>query len=79
MRLREENRVIIPGRLGQFNAKEPVKKLKLNTITANIQRLAPTLQSFLIALVQQRPYTNSYNITPYYNKLFIVYAILINI
>ena len=36
MRLREENRVIIPGRLGQFNAKEPVKKFKLNTITANI-------------------------------------------
>ena len=36
MRLREENRVIIPGRLKQFNAKELVKKLKLNTITANV-------------------------------------------
>ena len=36
MRLREENGVIIPSRLRQFNAKEPVKKLKLNTITANV-------------------------------------------
>ena len=36
MRPRKENRVIIPGRLKQFNAKEPVKKLKLNIITANI-------------------------------------------
>ena len=36
MRLREENGVIIPSRLGQFNTKELVKKLKLNTITANI-------------------------------------------
>ena len=43
MRLREENGVIISGRLGQFNAKEPVEKLKLNTIIANIQRLALTL------------------------------------
>ena len=43
MRLKEENRVIIFSRLGWFNAKEPVKKLKLNTITANIQRLALTL------------------------------------
>ncbi len=36
MRLREENGVIIPSRLRWFNAKEPVKKLELNTITANI-------------------------------------------
>ena len=36
MRLGEENRVIIPGRLRRFNAKELVKKLKLNIITANI-------------------------------------------
>ena len=36
MRLREENGVIIPSRLRQFNAKELVKKLKLNIITANI-------------------------------------------
>ncbi len=36
MRLREENGVIIPGRLRQFNAKEPVKKLKLSTITTNV-------------------------------------------
>jgi hypothetical protein len=36
MRLREENKVIILGRLRWFDAKEPVKKLKLNTITANI-------------------------------------------
>jgi hypothetical protein len=36
MRPREENGVIIPGRLGQFNAKELVKKLELNTITANV-------------------------------------------
>ena len=36
MRLREENKVIISGRLKQFNAKELVKKFKLNTITANI-------------------------------------------
>ena len=79
MRLGEENGVIIPSRLGRFNAKELVKKLKLNTITTDVQRLALTLQSFLIALVQQRLYTNSYNITPYYNKLFIVYAILANI
>ena len=43
MRLKEENRVIIPSRLGRFNAKKPVKKLKLNTITANIQYLILTL------------------------------------
>jgi hypothetical protein len=36
MRLREENGVIIPGRLRRFNAKELVKKLKLNTITADV-------------------------------------------
>ena len=36
MRLREENKVIISGRLKQFNAKELVKKLELNIITANI-------------------------------------------
>jgi hypothetical protein len=36
MRLREENGVIIPGRLRQFNAKELVKKLELNTITADV-------------------------------------------
>jgi len=36
MRPREENGVIIFGGLGRFNAKEPVKKLKLNIITANI-------------------------------------------
>ena len=36
MRLREENGVIIPSRLKQFNAKELVKKLKLNIITTNI-------------------------------------------
>ena len=51
MRLKEENGVIISNRLGRFDAKEPVKKLKLNTITANIQHLALTLWSFLIALV----------------------------
>jgi hypothetical protein len=43
MRLREENKVIIPSRLGQFNAKKPVEKLKLNTITVNIQCLTLTL------------------------------------
>ena len=36
MRLREENKIIIPSRLGWFNAKKPVKKLELNTITTNI-------------------------------------------
>jgi len=36
MCLREENKVIILSRLRQFNAKESIKKLKLNTITANI-------------------------------------------
>ena len=36
MRLRKENGVIIPSRLGRFNAKELVKKLKLNTITADV-------------------------------------------
>ena len=36
MRLREENRVIIPSRLRQFDAKELVKKLELNMITADI-------------------------------------------
>jgi len=43
MRLREENGVIIPSRLRRFNAKELVKKLKLNIITTNVQRLALTL------------------------------------
>ena len=79
MRLREENGVTIPGRLGRFDAKEPVKKLELNTLTVNVQRLALTLWSFLIALVQQRPYANSCDITPYYNKLFMVCAILVNV
>ena len=36
MRLREENGVIIPSRLRRFNAKELVKKLELNTITADV-------------------------------------------
>ena len=36
MRLREENGVIIPGRLRRFNAKELVKKLELNIITTNV-------------------------------------------
>jgi hypothetical protein len=36
MRLKEENGVVIPSRLRRFNAKELVKKLKLNTITADI-------------------------------------------
>ena len=36
MRLKEKNRVIIPSSLRQFNAKELVKKFKLNTITADI-------------------------------------------
>ena len=36
MRLRKENGVIIPSRLRRFNAKELVKKLKLNTITTNV-------------------------------------------
>ena len=36
MRPREENRVIIPSRLRQFNAKELIKKFKLNIITADI-------------------------------------------
>ena len=79
MRLGEENGVIISSRLGRFNAKELVEKLELNTITADVQRLTLMLQSFLIALVQQRLYANSRDITPYYNKLFMVYAILANI
>ena len=36
MHLKKENKVIILNRLRQFNTKEPVKKLKLNIITANI-------------------------------------------
>ena len=36
MHLREENGVIIPSRLRRFNAKELVKKLKLNIITADV-------------------------------------------
>ena len=36
MCLREENKFFIFGRLRQFNAKKLVKKLKFNTITANI-------------------------------------------
>jgi hypothetical protein len=36
MRLREENKVIIPSRLRQFDAKKLVEKLKLNTIITNI-------------------------------------------
>ena len=79
MRLKEENKVIILGRLRRFDAKEPVKKLELNIITADIQCLALTLQTFFIALVQQRPHANSCDIMPYYNKLFMVYAILVNI
>ena len=52
MRLKEENKVIIPSRLRWFNAKKPVEKLKLNIITADIQCLTPTLWSFFVALVQ---------------------------
>ena len=36
MRLREENKIIIPSRLRRFNVKEPVKKLELNIITTNV-------------------------------------------
>jgi len=36
MRLKKENKVIIPSRLRRFNAKELVKKLKLNIITTDI-------------------------------------------
>ena len=43
MRLKKEKRDTIPGRLRQFNTKEPVKKLKLNIITANIQYFTLTL------------------------------------
>jgi hypothetical protein len=43
MHPREENIIIIPGRLRQFNTKELVKKLKLNTITTDIQYLTLTL------------------------------------
>ena len=52
IRPRKENKVIIPGRLGQFDAKELVKKLKLNIITADVQRFTLTLWSFFMALVQ---------------------------
>ena len=34
--LKEENKVIISSKLRRFDAKELVKKLKLNIITANI-------------------------------------------
>ena len=34
--LKKENKVIILSRFGQFNAKKPVKKFKLNMITVNI-------------------------------------------
>jgi len=37
MRLKKEKIFFIFGRLRWFNAKEPIKKLKLNTITVNIQ------------------------------------------
>ena len=36
MRLREKNKVIIFSRLRRFDAKELVKKLKLNTITIDV-------------------------------------------
>ena len=36
MRPRKENRVTIPSRLRRFDAKELVKKLKLNIITADV-------------------------------------------
>jgi len=42
-RLRQENGTSIPGRLGRFNPKEPVKELKLNTIVVDVERIAPML------------------------------------
>jgi hypothetical protein len=76
---RKENGVTVPGRLGRFDAQEPVEKLELDTIIADVQHLAPTLWSFLISLVQQRHHANSRDITPYNNKLFMVCAILANV
>ena len=49
--LREENRVITLSKLGQFNVKEPVEKLELNIITADVQYFILMLWSFLMALV----------------------------
>ena len=43
MCLKEKNGVIIFSRFGQFDAKKPVKKFELNTITADVQHLAPML------------------------------------
>ena len=79
MCLMQEDEGSIFKRLRRFNAKEPVKELKLNIIVVNIERIAPTLWSFLTALVQQRLYYNSHDLTPYHSKIFIICAILSNI
>ena len=56
----EDKRLTVPGRLGRFDAQEPVEKLKLDMIVTDVQRLAPTLWSFLASLVQQRSGASCY-------------------
>jgi len=79
MRLTQEDGGFIFGSFGQFNAKEPVEKLKLDIIVVNIKRIAFTLWSFFTTLVQQRLYYNSCDFTPHHSKIFIICAILLNI
>ena len=43
MCLMQEDESSIFKRLRRFNAKEPVKELKLNIIIVNIERIAPIL------------------------------------
>lgn len=78
-RPRDQNGVTVPGRLGRFDAQEPVENLDLDTIVADVQSLAPTLWNFLVELVQQRPGVNFRDITPYYDRIFMVCAILANL
>jgi len=43
MRQKQDSGAFISSILGQFNIKEPVEELKLNTIVDNIQYVAPIL------------------------------------
>ena len=75
----QEDKGSTSGRLGQFNAKEPVEELELDTIVVDVERIAPILWNFLTALVQQKLYYNSCNLTPHHSKIFMVCTILSNI
>ena len=75
----EENERTNPGRLGMFNATEPVEDIKLNLMVATVQTEAPTLWGFLTSLIHQRGYNAPRkDLQSYGGNLFMICAILTN-